>query len=174
MITIDPGHGGRDPGAIGTNSVMEKDITLHVTKMIQTRLENVGIKVNMTRETDIFVPLNRRLSSAGDSCFISIHCNSFHLPAANGVEVFYARKKDIHSQRLANILQRNLVTSLRIRDRGVKLANFRVIRQTRIPAVLVELGFISNPIEAFLLSNQEGQNFAATGIVNSVREFLKI
>lgn len=174
-ITVDPGHGGKQPGAVGPTGVQEKNVCLAVALRVRELLRIRGhADMYMTRETDIDVPLSNRLPAADAACYISIHCNAAKDRSANGTETFYRVGGHIDSKRLAEILQRNLLRELRLRDRGVKTAAFQVIRQAKCPAVLVELGFISNHAEEALLESEEGQERAARAIAAGVAEFIGV
>ncbi len=174
-ITLDPGHGGRRPGAIGPTGLQEKVVVLAVALRVRELLRLHGhTEAHLTRETDVDVPLTRRLAEPGVVCFISIHCNAHATRAANGTETFYYAQGHVESRRLAQLMQIHLTSRLRLHDRGVKTANFQVIRQATIPAVLVELGFISNSDEEALLKSEQGQEKSAQAIVAGVKGFLSV
>ncbi|MDQ0254509.1 N-acetylmuramoyl-L-alanine amidase [Evansella vedderi] len=157
-IFIDPGHGGRDPGAV-VNGVFESRLALEISNKLKTELERAGARVVMSRTNDSFVALSDRTRMANNSnadIFISIHMNSFMLPSANGVEVFFDRTNaGADSRRLAESVQRQLVSQLGFRDRGVVERNFEVIRFSRMPAILAEIGFMTNPNDLDKLVNQQ-------------------
>jgi len=172
-VTIDPGHGGRDPGAVGPTGVQEKNVCLAVSLRVRELLRG-QVSVHLTRETDVDVPLSRRLPAADAACYISIHCNAHKDREANGTETFYRVGGHTDSKRLAEIIQRRLLAQLRLRDRGVKTKNLQVIRQATCPAVLVELAFISNHAEESLLESEDGQERAARAIASGIAEFLGV
>ncbi|MBT9131151.1 MAG: N-acetylmuramoyl-L-alanine amidase LytC [candidate division WS2 bacterium] len=126
----------------------------------------------MTRSTDVTLPLRQRLPVAGNSLFVSIHANAFHLRSANGTETFF-NSRNPQSKILADIMQKNLVSHLNLRNRGVKWADFTVLTQTSIPAVLVELAFISNLEEERLMGTSAFQHSAAQGIASGILEYLE-
>ncbi|MBT9167930.1 MAG: N-acetylmuramoyl-L-alanine amidase LytC [Firmicutes bacterium] len=166
--------GGRQPGAVGPTGVQEKVVCLNVALRVQELLRlRIQANVHLTRSSDITVPLGERLPHAEAACFVSIHCNAAVRRDANGTETFYFASGHHDSARLANILQRELLARLRLRDRGVKTAVFQVIRQARCPAALVELAFISNHVEEALLESEIGQERAAQAIAAGVAEFLQ-
>lgn len=171
IITVDVGHGGRDPGAVGPTNLFEKDVCLPVALQVRELLQG-KIDVRLTRSTDIFLALDRRPAATGSRAYISIHCNAHTTQTANGTETFWRTGGTSESKRLAEILQRELITALGRRNRGVKQANFRVLRQGAIPAALVELAFISNPVEETILGNPVRQQAAAQAIANSILEFI--
>ncbi len=170
-VTLDPGHGGRQPGAVGPTGVQEKIVALAVALRVRELLSGRAV-VHMTRETDVDVPLARRRAALDAACFVSIHCNAHISRVANGIETFRFAGGSHRSGLLATVLQRHLVLNLRLRDRGVKTANFQVLRQAVVPAVLLELGFISNHVEEALLESEVGQERAAQAIATGLAEFL--
>ncbi|MCM8711276.1 cell wall-binding repeat-containing protein [Clostridium sp. SYSU_GA19001] len=181
-IVVDAGHGGNDPGAIGTVlGLKEKDVTLSVALKLGDILKRNEIDVVYTRETDI-VPvyqdtsdLEARVNIAKDSnadIFISIHSNSYTNSSANGTETFvYARGTE--SEKLAQLIQKELINATGLTDRGVKTANYYVLRNNNIPAVLAELAFISNEKEERLLASDDFQNKCAEAIGRSVLSYLQ-
>ena len=169
-IAIDPGHGGSDAGAVGPSGIREKDITLKVGLKVRDLLESYGYTVVMTRTTDTFVSLQERCDIANNSnadLFVSIHNNSFGDPSANGTETFSYFSYDEGGQ-VARSIQSKLVSALGLRNRGTKTADFYVLRNTKMPAALTELAFISNPTEEALLNTEDFQNKAAKAIVDGI------
>lgn len=217
-IAIDPGHGGVDNGKIGSSGIMEKDINLELTLLLQERLlDALGVDVVMTRVEDELVPLERRAEIAnaeGADLFVSIHCNGWFHPNAGGFETFFlspARTEDevrlareenastrfenpglspeqaddldfilwdmvqnefiTESSELAELIQQELSEELDIRNRGVKQAGFKVLKGIQMPAVLIEVAFLSNPEEERLLQNPDFQRRVIRGIVEGIRRF---
>lgn len=170
-ICIDPGHGGKDPGA-STQGVNEKDIVLNVSTTLKQLLEKQGIQVIMTRTNDTFVELKERCNIANREkadVFVSIHCNSASSTQAHGFEIYHSQGS-INGQKLAADIKLsvNENKSLIRADRGIKTANFTVLTGTNMPAVLVELAFISNDADRELLKTKQNE-FAqaiAKGIFN--------
>lgn len=154
-VFIDPGHGGSDSGAVG-NGLKEKDINLSVGLKVKKLLEERGVSVKMSRETDKAVNLSDRPAQAnswGADCFLSIHCNSASSNSAQGVETFHYSSSDglaqaVQSQIIAN-------TSLWHKNRGVKKQNFCVIRESKMMSALVELAFINNASDSQLLRDKQ-------------------
>ncbi|MFR3569519.1 MAG: N-acetylmuramoyl-L-alanine amidase [Paraclostridium sordellii] len=153
---IDAGHGGYDSGAPGLHGCLEKDIVLEVSNKINDYLKTQDIKNINTRTTDVFVSLNERSNKAnnlGVNSFVSIHCNSSDNPSAQGVETYCYKFKyrpladAIHSE----IIKEGLYT----KNRGVKEGNLHVVRETNMPACLVELGFITNEEDYNLIMNNK-------------------
>ncbi len=217
-VVIDPGHGGRDPGATVGN-VKEKDIVLDVSLRAGKLIKEIfpQVEVIYTRNKDVFVPLADRAEIANKSkadLFISIHCNSFHSSGISGAETYIlgnhrsednlrvAQKEnavilleDDHNSRyegfdpnsaesyimfeliqnefleqsrqFADHLQRSFVGSAMRHDRGVRQAGFLVLRQTTMPSVLVELGFISNKTDQSFLISEQGKNTMAKSIADA-------
>ncbi|MBC8014329.1 MAG: N-acetylmuramoyl-L-alanine amidase [Sporomusaceae bacterium] len=182
VITLDPGHGGSDPGAIGPNKIQEKTITLAVAQKVKTLLEKAGAKVLMTRKTDVDVfgpnasavdELQARTAVANKNksdAFVSIHINAFTNPIVGGVSTYYYRKSS-YSAMLAKSIQDNLAKTVNLQDRGINAAGFYVLKRTEMPAVLAELGFISNPSEEKMLTIPQNQQQMAQGIVQGLESF---
>jgi N-acetylmuramoyl-L-alanine amidase len=175
-IVIDPGHGGTDPGAIGYG-LKEKDITLITSKLIRDYLKEAGANVVMTRDTDIFHELGKRVSIANDAkgeVFISIHANAFN-GTANGTETFYNgdNSKSADNKKLATFIQnRLLIPELDMNNRGVKEANFYVIKnQNQMPSSLVELGFIDHRSDAAKLASDTWRKKAAYQIHLGIKDY---
>ncbi len=217
-IVIDPGHGGKDPGAVGRNLLLnEKDIVLKIAQKTKRLLEkNLNMKVYMTRNSDKFVPLWDRTDFAnnhGADLFISIHCNASVNRKASGTEVYYLstaqsdeeraveamenqaikfedpesvekysdlnfilydmRQNEhlIESAELSEICQSSLVSNLETKNKGVKQANFYVLRGAFMPAILVETAFISNKWEERKLNSENFLDRAAQAIYESITQF---
>ena len=173
IVFLDPGHGGKDPGAVGVTNLFEKDVCLNVALAVRNLLKD-KVDVRLTRTTDVFLALNRRPAAAGSAAYVSIHCNAHTTQTANGTETFFRTGGTAESRRLAELLQRELIESLKRRNRGVKTANFRVLRQGVVPSALVELAFISNPEEERILRSPVGQQDAAEAISKGILAFLGI
>src|SRR5690625_153474 len=142
-ICIDPGHGGRDPGAIGPTGLRESEVVLDVATRIVSLLDGRGHSVLMTRDNDSLLGLRERANIANHAAsrlFVSIHCNAHTKPEAHGLETWCWDGSRL-GEMLAGHIQSRLVDALGWRDRGVKPTHvFRVLNHTRMPAVLVELG----------------------------------
>ncbi|TJY42906.1 AMIN domain-containing protein [Cohnella pontilimi] len=174
-VVIDAGHGGKDPGAISASrSKMEKTFTLAIATKVQALLsKDSNIEVIMTRSGDTYPTLTDRTNLANGvnaDVFVSIHANAAS-SAAHGSEVFYLHQ---NSKELAQIMHNNIQAMVGFYDRGVKTANFHVIRETNMPAVLLEMGFISNPDEEKKLFNDSVQQTMAEAIAVSIKQFLKL
>lgn len=185
VIAIDPGHGGEDPGAIGPTGVTEKSLTLKISKELETLLKKEGAKVVLTRSTDTEVsPKHRQATDieelqarcdiankAKADIFISIHMDSFAKKEASGTTGYHYLKGTHASKRLAAAVQRNVVNRLKTESRGVKSCNFYVVKHTNMPAVLIEVAFVSNPAEEKLLNSKQGTRKAAEGILAGISDF---
>jgi len=173
-VVIDAGHGGKDPGTSGVNGRTEKEFNLSVALKIKALLDQEPqIQAFMTRSDDTFIELQDRAKIANDlkaDIFVSIHANSA-TPTASGTESFYYSSD---SKALADILHKHLLQATGLKDRKVKTASFVVIKYTKMPAVLLESGFISNSGDAAVLYNNDKQNQIAREIVAGIKEYLKV
>ncbi|MBR2565004.1 MAG: N-acetylmuramoyl-L-alanine amidase [Paenibacillus sp.] len=175
IVVIDPGHGGKDPGTIGISNTQEKNFTLPLGLKVQALLlQEPDIEVVMTRETDVYPTRPERVQLANTlnaDVFVSIHGNSVKAsPQSSGTETFYYKRSN--SKELADIVHRHLIEALGFKDRGVKNGNLEVIRDTTMPAVLLEIGFLSNLAEEQAMLSESVQDKAAQAIVNGIKEFL--
>lgn len=156
-IFIDPGHGGKDPGACN-GKFKEKDIVLDIGLMLGEQLSKEGHEVAYSRTTDSFVSLAERVNKSNRfkaDVFISLHCNAFSAPNAQGVETYYYKTSSKGKELAAKIQQGIIDNSLYSKNRGIKPGNFYVLRNTKAIAVLVELGFITNEVDlGFILKNK--------------------
>ncbi|MTI95168.1 MAG: hypothetical protein FH749_06725 [Firmicutes bacterium] len=176
VIALDPGHGGRDPGAVGVTGLQEKEINLDVSLRVADQLRAEGATVIMTRENDVFIPLTQRVSiaqAAGAEVFVSVHANAHPSPQIGGTETYYFRNgaNSNASFKLANLMQSELVGALKLRDIGVKDGSFHVIRQTSMPSALLELAFLSNAHEESLMRTDEFRQNAADAIVRAFKHY---
>lgn len=176
-IIIDPGHGGKDCGAIGINSIQEKDVVLDVANAILKLNDelNKPLDIYLTRYSDTFISLSDRTKVAKAlkaDLFLSLHCNHSDNPDARGIEVYVVNKQSENqddSTWLAFQLQAKLNKELGFESRGVKFANFQVLRETIdfMPSELLELGFLSNKDEhSFILNNKSIERIASTIILS--------
>lgn len=182
VVIIDVGHGGTDLGARAQHPYCEeKRICLQMARLVKKHLHQMGYRAVMTRDTDVFVSLAKRVeiaSQARGDLFVSIHCNSTRNPTAQGIEVFFHDNRDdkVHanaSRKLAEMVLSRVIRRTEATSRGVKKGNFYVIRETTMPAILVESGFISNPGERDLLRSREYQEKIARGVVDGIDSFFK-
>jgi N-acetylmuramoyl-L-alanine amidase len=217
VVVIDPGHGGRDPGAMH-HQLSEKDIVFDVSQRLVARLnKEPGVKAHLTRERDVLMNLTKRVRKAeavAADIFISVHVNGCPAQSARGAEVFYLSLKgadDVETRELATLenqaraegedpllgeiaelpfavdliqtdtLRRSSLLAEAILDalcseglgasRGVKQANFVVLRSCRVPSALVELGFLSNPADAKNLKSAQHRQLLADRIAAGLLEY---
>ncbi|SDG33836.1 N-acetylmuramoyl-L-alanine amidase [Selenomonas sp. WCT3] len=184
-ITIDPGHGGSDSGAIGPTGVMEKSVTLRVAQELKRLLVAEGATVYMTRETDTEVSskgadasdieeLQARCdipNQNGSDIFVSIHMDSFTNGAAKGTTGYYYSLGSKRSRELADKIRSGVIDQLGTQSRGTQSSNFYVVKHTDMPATLVEVAFISNPSEERLMNSEAGIKKAAQGIADGIADF---
>jgi len=171
-IVIDAGHGGHDLGA-NDSLVYEKHINLDVSRRLQRTLREAGYKVVMTRERDVFIPLSTRAEIANryrNALFVSVHFNSSWKTQVMGIETFH---RGSTSKPFASLVQNQLIRSLGATNRGVKTANFAVLRRTRHPAVLIEGGFVSNDRERSAMMDPKYRQVVADSIARGVMEFAR-
>nr|WP_243280440.1 SH3 domain-containing protein [Clostridium sp. 1001271B_151109_B4] len=172
-VFIDPGHGGVDNGAV-QNGVLEDELNLQISKKIEAKLKARGVEVKMSRYDDTYLSLTDRTYMAnkeGSDVFVSIHQNSATASSAKGIETYhYPTRQD--GKELATDIQNDLIQTTNATNRGVKTANYAVIRTAEMSSSLVECGFISNPTEAQNLSSSSYQDKVAEGIVNGIMDYL--
>lgn len=176
LIIIDPGHGGKDSGAVGPTGLKEKDVTLNIALRLGEVLQAKGIEIVYTRSTDVFVELSDRAAKANKlkaDYFVSIHTNSATSSSAGGTET-YIYVEDGKTDKLAQSVQTELNKLNNLLDRGVKKADFAVLRETAMPAILVEVAFISNKNEENLLRDSNFLQQTAEGVANGIFNFLGI
>ncbi len=212
-VVVDPGHGGKDPGAIGIRGVKEKDIVLKIAREVKKELSRKGIDVYLTRKTDVFIPLSERARIAnekGADVFVSIHCNACNNKKVRGISTWIlnatsderaieiaARENNVPvekmddinkiilsliqsaklniSKKLAYYVQKDIVRELHGASQGlgVRQAPFYVLVDTRMPSILVEALFVTNPSDARLLSKRAYRRRIAKGISEGIVKFLK-
>ena len=194
VVFLDPGHGGRDPGAV-YNGLREKDLNMSIYRKLRSELEKLGYTVLTSRDSDVYVDYvterSEMVNKTDADVFISIHFNATGVPGANrsGVETYiYEPDEDIkprinkvahddptrlsESKRLADNIHNSVVSVAGANDRGVHGSNYAVLRETIKPAVLLELGYIDSP-EYKKISDDKYQNKLVEGIVTGLRNFYK-
>ena len=219
-IVLDPGHGGKDPGAIGAGGVVEKDVVLQLCLRLKRRLEVAGFEVLMTRDRDVFLSLEERTARANAAhpdLFVSVHANASHDTGASGIETYYLSNsgdratirlaqmenqlahmtgmrtadsdvswivsdmiqsyKVEESSRLANVLQSDLIGAARkgepgVRDLGAKPGPFYVLVGAGMPAVLVEVGFVTHADEGRRIAADDYQGALTDGLVYGIGRFV--
>lgn len=175
-VCLDAGHGGKDPGACNGN-YHEADAALSIVLKLGEILEDKGIEVFYTRKNDMSLRLNDRTWVANRNnvdCFVSIHLNSAENKDANGIETLRYPVDEILDKTLAAKVQNNLVNITGAKDRGVKnRSDLYVLKHTKMTAILVETGFISNDDECKLLFTESYQYTLANTIANSIENWFK-
>ena len=175
-VVIDPGHGGPDPGAIGIGGIRETDVVLEVSKIVKDLLSEKGVNVLLTRKNEIDLDLPPRVSFANNKdadIFVSIHANASRGKRRdiNGLETFYYR--GWRGRLLAKRIQQQILrVSPGSPDRGVKQGRFYVIKNTRMPAVLVEIGFLTGRLDARRLEKTSHRKRLAYAIAKGILEYL--
>lgn len=175
IVVLDAGHGGSAPGSISITGKKEKAFTLAITQKVEKLLKKEkNIDVIMTRSDDSTVSLNDRAKMANNvkaDVFVSIHGNSTTTSSPSGTETLYTRDT---SKKLAQTIHKHLIKATGLKDRDVKPANLHVTRETKMPAVLLEIGFLSNKSDESQMFNEDFQNRVAQGIVSGIKEYLNI
>ncbi len=176
-VAIDPGHGGKDPGATSVLGTREKDLVLEVARMVAAELMVQGVEVIMTRSDDRFIELEERpaiATRARADLFVSIHADAAANRLANGFTVYVDRSPSNGSLSAANLILRRMCDNCSpTSSRGVKNASYRVLVGSRTPAVLIELGFLTNRAEAALLGSPGYQRSAAHAIALGICDALR-
>jgi N-acetylmuramoyl-L-alanine amidase len=175
VVVIDPGHGGRDPGAVGINGLQEKQVIFPISLRVAQLLEQQGVAVVLTRQDDRTLDLQARVDIANrarGSVFVSIHANAISLsrPDVNGIETYYASET---GYRLAAALQASVLAATGMNDRGVKQARFYVLRYTAMPAALVEVGFVTGAQDAPRLADPAWQETIAQAIARGILQYVQ-
>jgi N-acetylmuramoyl-L-alanine amidase len=166
-VVIDPGHGGKDGGCVW-NNLIEKKLCLDVAQRLERILKSKGLHVVMTRRTDVFVALDRRASIANQhprSVFVSLHFNASKNRAISGMEVFY---RSASGQQLATKILRRMDLNLKGVNRGVFHGDYKVLRNTRMPAVLIECGYLSNRTDARRCADIDHRQTMAAAIASGI------
>ena len=173
VVVIDAGHGGKDPGAISSAGYEEKSVNLDVAMQIAQILRDRGIRVITTRSNDTFIELEERAYIAnrnGADVFISIHADSSETSSKNGFTVYVARSCSSAATNLANSINNRMIQT-GTSSNGVRQADYRVLTHTRCPAVLVEIGYLSNYWEAKQLKNIDTQRRLAKAIADGLTDY---
>lgn len=194
-VVLDPGHGGKDDGAKG-NGLTEKDLSLDVALRVEKLLKLFNFPTVLTRRDDTFISLAERAAIANrleNAIFVSIHFNHSAASSSTGVETFYASEKVApeaawtwigffnkpdpntadNGETLAGFIQTSLVVKTDAVNRGIKARPLYVVRHTRCPAVLVEGGFINNPLEARMIGNSDYRDLLARSIADGIMTYQK-
>lgn len=174
VVVIDPGHGGADPGAVGISGIQEAGIVLDIAEEVAALLNEAGVQAILTRQDDREIDLAPRVAlaeSVNADLFVSIHANAISLsrPDVNGIETYYYDS----GGSLATTIHNSLVNATGMNDRGVRQARFYVLTQTSMPAVLVEVGFVTGREDAARLSSASARTQIAEGIAQGILRYLR-
>ncbi len=171
LVVLDPGHGGEDEGC-SREGILEKNLNLQIALELRDKLTDMGYEVIMTREDDIYLDLEKRVQIANEmqaDIFVSIHQNAYEEVQVEGIETWYSTSRDKDSKRLAMLLHDDVITFTKATDRGiVENEELKVIRETHMPACLVETGFLSNKEERKKLTDSEYQQKIAEGLASGI------
>ncbi|MCR8642543.1 N-acetylmuramoyl-L-alanine amidase [Paenibacillus sp. N1-5-1-14] len=176
-VVIDPGHGGKDKGATGASGNFEKDFTLQLARKVEELAkQEPQIEVYLTRSEDRFISSVDRerpeiANQLGANLHISIHGNTYEDPSVSGTETYYY---DEDSLFLAKIMQKHMVQTSGFRDRGVKKEDFFVLKDSNMPVVLLEMGYLTNPKEENEMLTEDFQHRMASSILDGIKEALKL
>lgn len=188
IIVLDAGHGGPDGGAVGGNEIIEKNITLEITKKVQDYLQEQGALVILTRDEDEDLAsedtkgyskrktedLQKRVSlinQSGTDLFVSIHLNAIPVSNSSGAQTFYTRSL-VENERVAKFIQAELRTSLENTTRSAKtISNVYLLKYAKAPGALVEAGFLSNVNERYLLNSEKYQQKVAAAIYRGILRY---
>ncbi|MBC7318272.1 N-acetylmuramoyl-L-alanine amidase, partial [Candidatus Bipolaricaulota bacterium] len=173
VVVVDAGHGGPDPGAV-VAEIQEKDINLALALLVQKKARGTGLRVILTRTTDVYVDLVERVRMAealGAAVYVSIHANYHRNPKICGIETWVDTDANPESLRLAEALQRALVSATGGTDRGVRRQTL-YLRHTALPTALVEVGYLSCPAEREKLLDPGYHEKIADGIIQGIRDYL--
>lgn len=181
-IVLDPGHGGYDPGAVGVTGLQEKGVNLDIALRVQKLLTDMGANVIMTRSDDTFIALSERAAIANNAnadAFVAIHANSSTSASLGGTSTYYyapSSNTALYSQlgqrsNLASKVQGQLIQNLGIRNIGTLQANFAVLRETKMPSILVETAFLSNKDEEALLKDDAFRDKTAQAIAQGLVDY---
>ncbi|MDJ0658204.1 MAG: N-acetylmuramoyl-L-alanine amidase [Crocosphaera sp.] len=174
LVVIDPGHGGKDPGAIGLGGLREVDVILPISLEVSQILQQQGVQVMLTRNADYFVSLQGRTALANRAradIFVSIHANAVGggRSNVNGMETFYTGNRQ-----LAEVIHRSILRNVTVaRDRGVKSSRFYVLRTSRMPAALVEVGFVTGSIDNARLRDSGYRSQMARAIAQGILDYIR-
>lgn len=176
-VVIDPGHGGEDPGATSVSGRFEKEFNLSVSQAIAAKLaDDPQLQIEFTRTGDAFISTHElyRPEFANDlpaDLFISIHGNTYEDASASGTESFYYHDESLA---FAETIHKHVILATGLKDRGVKAANFFVLRETEMPSVLLELGYLTNPGDEAKMWTNEFQEAVASAIADGIKEYLQL
>jgi len=169
-VVIDPGHGGKDPGATSYHGYYEKTVNLSIARKVASHLENRGVRVIMTRNSDTFIELNERAeiaNCANADLFVSIHADSHPSSSQRGYTIYVARSASWSSKKIGVAINQAMGQT-GLSSVGIRNKDFRVLVRTACPAVLVECRYLTNPSEAALLDDSDFHIFNDPAITDGI------
>jgi N-acetylmuramoyl-L-alanine amidase len=174
VVVVDPGHGGKDPGAIGIGGLQEVDVVLPISLRVAEILRQNGVQVVMTRRSDYFVSLAGRVKiaeRADATVFVSVHANYIGPGRSDisGLETYYYDSGDD----FARTVHRSILRKINVKNRGVRRARFYVLRKSSMPAILVEVGYLSGREDAVKLRSPQYRSEMAQAIAQGVLQYLR-
>ncbi|OBZ12738.1 N-acetylmuramoyl-L-alanine amidase [Bacillus sp. FJAT-26390] len=171
-VVIDAGHGGKDPGAEGVSGQREKLFTMSLSAKVYDLLKlDERFEPYMTRSDDTFIDLDERPEIANQmnaDAFVSIHANTYTDPSVGGTETFYRHDDSIQ---LAQVVHDSVVKELGFDDRGIKNGQLKVLSLSKVPAILLEVGYLTNPAQEAALLSEDGQDRTARAIVDGLKQY---
>ena len=174
-VVVDPGHGGEDPGAVSVSGRLEKEFNLNLSEKIAATVEqDPQLEILLTRTGDAFISSQELFrpqfaNNLPADLFISIHGNTYEDASASGTETFYYHEESLA---WAETIHKHVIQATGLKDRGVKKGNFFVLRDTVMPSVLLELGYLTNPGDEAKMWTSVFQESVASAVVDAVREYL--
>ncbi len=188
LVIVDAGHGGQDGGAVA-GGLIEKNLSLILARQLRDQLQELGLRVKMTRDQDVFIELGERSQIAKEAkatLFVSLHLNTSEAASVQGIETYYAEQKSLSARQgqsgnsgrnvsewLARGVQLQACLGSKAENRGIKAKNYAVVTHTPCPAVLVECGFLTNVDEVKKLKSPDYQTSLTKGIAKGVVEFIQ-
>ncbi|KAB3541010.1 N-acetylmuramoyl-L-alanine amidase [Alkaliphilus pronyensis] len=177
VIVIDAAHGGENSqDNVSFNGVREKDVNLSISKKLEIELKNKGAEVYMTRLEDIYLPLSERaelINNVKPNLFLTIHQNYIKNPSISGTEIYYFRG-DTEAKRLGNIILKRVAQALETIDRGLKTADFYLLRDTNVSGIHIEIGYLSSPIEEKKLIDEGFKDKIVAAITEGILSYYEI
>ncbi|GLB58327.1 SH3 domain-containing protein [Cytobacillus sp. NCCP-133] len=172
-IVLDPGHGGRDNGTTGARGTLEKSLTLRTAQLLSDKLRAAGAHVILTRNSDSYLPLPSRVGVShyhNADAFISLHYDSISDRTVRGMTTYYYHS---FQKNLAASIHSDVTAMTNVRDRGYRVGDYHVIRENKRNAVLLELGYLSNPAEEILITSGQYQQSVTAGIYQGLARYFK-
>lgn len=176
VVMIDAAHGGRDPGAVSQSGISEKEIVLSISKKVEKLLKQEGLRVEMTRRSDTFVSLQNRIQLAqksGTDLLVSIHNNASRDLGERGLMIFHQRQNQ-QSMLLDSLIHAELKNLNLMPDQGSRDADFFILKESAIPAIMIDLGFLSNAEDEKLLTDADIQDQFAASLKEAILKYIDL